>query len=141
MPWRGPHGPDDPLLATTRHPGANRKHWKRLRRPCAVCGLAIDYTGKTFIVVAGVRRLNPRSLVVGHIVDRATAKRLGWSAAQINSLSNTRPECARCSVKSGAKLGRRLQGVPGLVRHPNPTRRGAGSRWISDARRFGGASE
>ena len=108
--WRGPHGPDDPLLATARH-RANRAYWKRQKRPCARCGGAIDYTGKTFIVINGKRRLNPLALVVGHIVGRYEAKRMGWNEAQINALSNTQPECARCSVKSGARLGRRLQGV------------------------------
>jgi hypothetical protein len=48
------------------------------------------------IMVNGRRGLNPRYLIVGHIVDRATAKRLGWSEAQINALSDTQPECAAC---------------------------------------------
>jgi len=74
-------------------------------------GQEIDYTGKMFIMVAGKRRMNPRYLIVGHVVGRDEAKRMGWTEAQINALSNTQPECARCSVKSGARLGRRLQGV------------------------------
>jgi hypothetical protein len=84
-----------------------RPYWVARREPCRRCGRAIDYTGGRFI--PGTRRVNPRSLVVGHIVGRDEARRLGWSNAQINALSNTQPECADCSNKSGAIYGNRLR--------------------------------
>jgi hypothetical protein len=46
---------------------------------------------------------------VGHIISRHRARQLGWPDAQINALSNTQPECASCSNRSGAKLGRQIQ--------------------------------
>jgi hypothetical protein len=63
--------------------------------PCG--GEPIDYDGPTFWVVNGNPQLNPRALVIGHVVSRYEAKRLGWTAAMINDISNTRgvlPEAA-----------------------------------------------
>jgi hypothetical protein len=80
-----------------------------MRLPCAVCGGPIDYTGPRYFVVNGKRIQNPRALVVGHIVSRYAAKRLGWTVVQINALSNSQPECQRCSNKSGARLGQQVQ--------------------------------
>lgn len=63
--------------------------------PCARCGQPIDRTGPR----------GPLSLDVGHIVDRAVAKDMGWTRAQMNTLSNTQPEHARCGRRAGARLG------------------------------------
>jgi 5-methylcytosine-specific restriction endonuclease McrA len=106
MVWRGPReSGKDPLLARASHYKRNRKHWQRLRLPCAVCGRPIDYDGPNLI---GGRQ-NLRALVVGHRVSRYHAKKLGWSESMINSVSNTQPECRACSNKSGAQLGRQGQ--------------------------------
>jgi hypothetical protein len=101
--WRGPQTASDPLLTAAGH-RRNKEHWRRLRLPCAVCGRAIDYDGPRYIQ----GRQNPRSLVVGHVVSRYTAKRAGWTEQQINSLSNSQPECQACSNRSGAQLGARV---------------------------------
>ena len=108
MAWRGPRTPSDPLLHG-RDRQRIREYWKRSGRPCAVCGAPIDYTGPRFFVVAGRRAQNPRVLVVGHIVSRRRAKLLGWTAAQINAIGNTRPEGQRCSNQTGAREGQRAQ--------------------------------
>jgi hypothetical protein len=101
MAWRGPKSPKDPLLARASHYKRNRQYWQRLGLPCALCGKAIDYTGAN--IING--RQNPRALVVGHIVSRYHAKKLGWSEAMINSVSNTRPECRRCSKQVWCAVG------------------------------------
>ena len=90
----------DPLLK-----GADwarvRAHWVRRREPCRRCGRQIDYTrGAT----------GDLALDVGHIVGRDEAKAMGWTRAQINALSNTQPECRRCSRSSGATYGNRKRG-------------------------------
>lgn len=90
------HGTGDPLLK-----GADwetiKAFWRQPQnhRPCARCGGPIRYTG-------------PRgwdSLDVGHIVGRDEARRLGWTREQINHLSNTQPEHARCGRSAGATYG------------------------------------
>lgn len=87
-----------------------RNHFKQLRLPCAVCRGPIDYDGPAFFVLPnGKPRQNPQSLVIGHIVSRHQAKLLGWSERQINDISNCRQECRRCSNRSGARLGQRVQ--------------------------------
>jgi hypothetical protein len=78
----------------------------------AICGRPIAYDGPRYIN----GKQNPRTLVVGHIVSRYTAKRLGWSEVQINALSNTQPECQACSNKSGARLGRQVQRANAKIR-------------------------
>jgi hypothetical protein len=111
--WRGPRkSGKDPLLARAAHYKRNRAHWQRLRLPCAVCHRGIDYDGPN--IING--RQNPRALVVGHIVSRYWAKRMGMSEVQINALSNTRPECRECSNRSGARLGRQVQQASRRVR-------------------------
>lgn len=79
-----------------------RPWWQRPenQRPCARCGKDIDYAAKRYL--PGTRRVNPYSLVIGHIVARVDARRLGWTDAQINAISNTQPEHALCSDRSGA---------------------------------------
>ena len=121
MAWRGPRTASDPLLHTAEWRRI-RDYWKRSGRPCAV-GVAIDYTGPRYLVANGRRVQNPRALVVGHIVSRRKAKLLGWSAAQINALANTRPECQHCSNRSGAREGQRAQAAV-LRSTPNTA-----SRW------------
>jgi hypothetical protein len=108
--WRGPRTAADPLLTGYHWRVTVRNHWKAQRLPCAVCRKPIDYDGpRYYLSVTGRRTLNPRYLVVGHIVSRYTAKRYGWTEAQINALSNTRPECQACSNRTGAKLGQKVQ--------------------------------
>lgn len=99
-------GRRDPLLYSRKHRDHNRAYWQRLRLPCARCGKPIDYTGPQYLPNG---RPNPRYLVVGHIVGRAEALALGWTAAQINDLSNTRPECTAFSVRSGGEEGVRMR--------------------------------
>jgi hypothetical protein len=105
MPWGTGRGNRDPSLVTYAWK-QHRVYWKRQRLPCARCGGQIDYDGPTYLPG---RKLNPRSLVVGHIVSRHRARELGWPEAAIHALSNTQPECRRCSNRSGAKLGRQIQ--------------------------------
>jgi 5-methylcytosine-specific restriction endonuclease McrA len=113
MTWRGPReSGKDPLLARSSHYKRNRKHWQRLRLPCAVCGRPIDYDGPRYVN----GRQNGRALVVGHIVSRYHAKRLGWTEAMINSISNSQPECQRCSNRTGAQLGQRVQHANAKIR-------------------------
>jgi 5-methylcytosine-specific restriction endonuclease McrA len=95
MAWRGPTTPRDPLLDTPLY-RRNRAILKRMRLPCSVCGKSIDYT-------------KPGAFVAGHIVSRRKAKLLGWTADQINSLSNLRPECRSCSNRTGAREGQQAQ--------------------------------
>ena len=109
MTWRGPRTTRDPLLTTHHWRKVVRPYWQRLRQPCARCGKPIDYDGPRYVVVAGKRTLNPRYLVVGHKVDRYTAKRMGWTEQQINAIANSQPECQSCSNSSGARLGQRVQ--------------------------------
>jgi hypothetical protein len=86
----------------------------------------IDYDGPHTYVVSGRRKTNKRSLVVGHIVSRHKARKLGWAESAVNSLLNTRPECMECSNRGGGKLGRRIQGGVRAVRKPT---RGSAPRW------------
>lgn len=105
---RGSKG-SDPLLNTREWRVTIRSHWLAVKGPCAQCGRDhIQYGAPRYL--PGTRRVNPNSLVVGHIVGRDQAKRLGWSEAQINALSNTAPEAARCSDRSGAVYGNRKRG-------------------------------
>ena len=113
MTWRGPRkSGKDPLLAKAAHYKRNRDHFIRLRLPCAVCHRPIDYDGPRYIN----GKQNPRALVVGHIVSRYMAKRLGWTEAQINALSNSQPECQACSNRTGAQLGQKVQRASRRVR-------------------------
>lgn len=113
MVWRGPKSvAKDPLLARASHYKRNKQHWRRLRLPCAVCGRQIDYDSPRYVN----GRQNGRSLVVGHIVSRYQAKRLGWTEAMINSVVNSQPECQSCSNKSGARLGRQVQRANATVK-------------------------
>jgi hypothetical protein len=110
MTWRGPRTANDPLLTTHHWRKVVRPYWIALRLPCARCHRMIDYDGPRFIrSLTGRRTINPRALVVGHIVSRNRAKRMGWTEDQINALSNTRPECQDCSNKSGAREGNQMQ--------------------------------
>lgn len=105
---RRPSKGTDPLLQSRAWRVDIRQHHIRLGLPCARCGGAIDYGAPRYY--PGTRRVNPRSLVVGHIVGRDQAKRLGWSDQQINAVSNTQAEHARCSDRSGAVYGNRKRG-------------------------------
>jgi hypothetical protein len=82
--------------------------------------------GPTYFVINGNRRLNPAALVVGHVVSGYEAKRLGWSTAMVNALSNTRPERMDHSLRSGGRLGASIQQGwrPAPVRHIDTA-----SRW------------
>jgi hypothetical protein len=108
--WRGPRTTRDPLLITASH-RSNRTYWVALARTvglrCTLCGCPIEWRKEYRRLPNG--RENPRYLVIGHVTSRYTAKRMGWTEQQINSLSNTRPECKHCSNKTGAQLGRQVQ--------------------------------
>jgi hypothetical protein len=135
--WQGPRTRPDPLLWTPAWRREIRGYWKRRRLPCQ-CGcvppMEIAYDSPTFLLVNGKRRLNPASLAVGHILSRYEARQLGWSEQQINSLSNTRPERADHSLRSGAELGERVrqgwQPKPAPVTPPDTVRHiDTASRW------------
>lgn len=104
MPQRGI---GDPLLKG-RDWDAVKAYWRRQRRPCCEAPrckarhIPIDY---------GPHR-GPWSLDVGHIVSRDQAKALGWTRAQINALTNTRPEHQTCGRSSGATDGNRKRRRP-----------------------------
>ena len=83
----------DPLLGSSQHK-ATREWWRLRATHCAVCGIPLD-------LEVGSR--SPRALDVGHIVGRHRARQLGWTDAQINDRSNTRPECRRCNRSAGAR--------------------------------------
>lgn len=125
MVWRGPRTARDPLL-TGRAWRADRGYWQQLRLPCARCRGPIDYTGPRFLIVRGRKRLNPRYLVVGHIVSRYEARRRGWTDEQINARANQQPECQHCSNTSGARLGNRVQAARQAGRTKQPA---TASRW------------
>lgn len=97
----------DPLLTSVHWRTVVRPHWRALRLPCARCGGLIDYESGRF--VAGTRKVNPRSFIVGHVVGRDEARRMGWTDEQISAISNTQPEHARCSDRSGGQYLRQLQ--------------------------------
>lgn len=99
----------DPLLSTRHWREVIRPYWIDRGLPCARCGRAIDYRAARYL--PGTRRVNPASLAVGHIVGRARARALGWPDTMINALSNTQPEHARCSDRSGAVEGNRMRGA------------------------------
>lgn len=82
-----------------------RDYWRTQGKPCARCGKAIAYSSTYYF--PGTRTINPDAFVCGHIVSRDRAKQLGWTDEQINSIANTQPECARCSMTSGARDGNR----------------------------------
>jgi hypothetical protein len=125
MTWQGPRTANDPTL-TGRAWRDIRKHWVRLRLPCARCGYAIDYDGPRYLATStGRRRQNPRYLVVGHIVSRYEARLRGWTEQQTNALANTQPECQACSNSSGARLGQRVQRTKATTRAALDTSR----RW------------
>jgi hypothetical protein len=110
MTWRGPRTPNDPVLTSHHWRTVVRPYWQRRRLPCSRCGCAIDYDGPRYLTTpSGKRAMNPRALVVGHIVSRYAARRAGWTEAEINALSNTQPECQACSNRSGARLGQRVR--------------------------------
>lgn len=90
----------DPLLKTAGWL-AVRAYWIAQRGPCGRCGGAIDYDYPVRYWA---------SLDVGHIVGRDQARLLGWTAAQINDLSNTQPEHSRCNRRGGARYGNAKRG-------------------------------
>jgi hypothetical protein len=124
MAWqRARNGWSDPLLHTPSWRRVVRPYWQRRRLPCQ-CGCwppePIAYDSPTYFVINGKRRLNPAALVIGHVVSRYEAKQLGWTAQQINALSNTRPERQDHSLRSGGRLGASIQQgrqSPAPVRH------------------------
>jgi hypothetical protein len=126
VPRRASKG-TDPLLTTKAWRVDIRQHHIRAGLPCARCGRPIAYGAPRYL--PGTRRVNPRSLVVGHIVGRDQAKRLGWSDEQINDLANTQAECARCSDSSGATYGNRIRGLRRAASAPTPARPATASRW------------
>lgn len=95
------------LLDTVEWKVKIRARFQEAGRPCARCGVPIDYGGSYYI--PGTRRKNRRYLHVGHIIERDKAVALGWTDAEINHPSNLQPECASCSSKSGAQYGRSKQ--------------------------------
>lgn len=99
----------DPWLQTYDWRVKVRAHFTAARQPCGVCGGQIDYDGGRYL--PGTRRVNPYSLVVGHVVGRDQAKRMGWTIDRANDLSNLRAEHARCSDRTGARYGNALRGA------------------------------
>jgi 5-methylcytosine-specific restriction endonuclease McrA len=112
--WRSSKDPllSSPLLRR------NREVLRRRRLPCAVCGCPIAYDV-------------PGAFVAGHIVSRYKAKRLGWTEAMINSLSNLQPECKRCSHRTGAREGNQAKRAM-----RQGTRPGRVGKLVNDAHRW-----
>lgn len=102
-------------------PWVTGRHWQRTRAaflahharigsPCTRCAGPIDYDAP---------RGTPTAPVAGHIVDRHTARRIGWTRHQTNHPSNLQPECYRCSCSSGATLQQQIRA--GTTDHGAPT--------------------
>lgn len=90
----------DPALQSYTWIKKIRPYWVARRLPCARCGGDIDYVSSRYY--PNTRRVNPATLVVGHIVGRDEARARGWPEDRINARENTQPEHARCSDRSGA---------------------------------------
>jgi len=135
----------DPLLRGTQWTGTGgpRAYWLARRgpcraQPCKFPGAPIDYDGPYWVPTTTGRVTTPSGYTInllayhcGHIVSRSLGKRLGWTAAQINALGNTRPEHAGCSVSDGGRLGgilSRRGGAPGTPPRPPVLARNA-HRW------------
>jgi hypothetical protein len=101
----------DPLLLSNHWRVVVRGYWVRNARACARCGRPLDTRIPRYY--PGTRKVHPGSLVVGHIVGRDQAKLLGWKDEQINAITNTQPEHARCSDRSGAQYGNQKRGRRG----------------------------
>jgi len=93
----------DPIYNSAGH-RANIKHWRAARRPCALCGGAIDYDGPARYPNGTP---NPWSLEIDHIVPVAVARARGWTDDLINRLGNTQPAHRRCNNLRGLQLGQR----------------------------------
>jgi hypothetical protein len=102
-----------------------RQHWIAQRLPCSVCGQAIDYDHGRYLADGS---LNLRSFVCGHVVDRRIALARGWTAEQADALANTRPECAACSNRAGARAGNRAQRAR-MIKRKDPTAWVVSTRW------------
>jgi hypothetical protein len=104
--WGKKRPPSDPLLHTPEWRKA-RAYWKREGQrqgiPCWRCGRPIDYVGAYFVTnpMTGKRTVNGAAFTLGHRVSRHLAASLGWTDEQTNDLSNTAPEHASCSGRSG----------------------------------------
>jgi hypothetical protein len=124
----------DVALYSRKHRDHNRAHWQQLRLPCARCRRPIDYFGPEFFADG---RLNPRYLVVGHIVSRTEGAERGWTLSQINDVTNTQPECKECSLRSGGEESVMVRrGLRAAAQRPNraPADRSDGPpRWGWDA--------
>ena len=117
MPWDRTK-PADPAIKTAEY-RARRARLKAEARsvaaPCARCRGPIDYDGPYWLTINGRRVVNPRAFVAGHVIDRAAGG--GHDLLQ--------PECARCSITSGARTGaRRLWATK-----PRRTRPSTAGRW------------
>jgi hypothetical protein len=103
--WGAPRPPSDPNLHTPLY-RQTREYWLRRGKaediPCWRCGQRIAYSLPYFrIEPSGRKRVNHTAFCLGHLVGRDLAMSYGWTDAQINAITNCRPEHARCSGKSG----------------------------------------
>jgi len=106
MTWRGPRSRGNDHLLHGVDWSKIKAYYRTVKPPrCARCGCALDWDG-TYMING---KCNPRYPVVGHRVSRVVARSLGWTDQQINDLSNTQIECKRCSDRSGARSGQRIQ--------------------------------
>jgi hypothetical protein len=103
--WHRSKKKTDRLLGTTQWQSWIRGYWRQQRQPC-VNGHPIDYDSPSRNPDGTYR---PDSLTVDHKTPRSVARSLGWTEAQINSISNTQPMCRACSNRQGSKLGRQRQ--------------------------------
>lgn len=68
-----------------------RAYWRpRLPLKCRKCGRPVR---------------SDRPWTVGHIVDRATCQRMGWTEAQADAVTNQWPEHPRCNYAAGGRAG------------------------------------
>jgi hypothetical protein len=99
--WGKPRPRSDPRLHSPQW-RESRKYWRREGKandiPCWRCGRKINYD-QWFI--PGTRKVWPNAYVLGHMLGRDLGASLGYDPSWIDSIANTRPECSRCSARSG----------------------------------------
>jgi hypothetical protein len=101
--WGRPRPRSDPRLHTPQW-RQSREYWKREGKrqeiPCARCGCKINYDA-WYIPGVYPRKVYPNAYVLGHVISRDQGRALGYDDQWLDSVENTRPECSRCSARSG----------------------------------------
>ncbi len=99
--WGAVRPPADPRLKGAAWK-RTREHWRREGKRsglgCWRCGVSLRYD-EWFI--PGTRKVWPNAFTLGHVIGRDEGAAIGYTAEQIDSIGNTRPDCNRCSGRSG----------------------------------------